>query len=128
LLACALAGEDQIQEAMLLLDEAIAMVRSNGERYYEPELYRLKGELLRKSPEAEQCFEQSIRLAQAQNAKSWELRAALSLAHLYQSQNKEKEARECVARVFDGFTEGFDTADLKEAKALLATKKTHKIS
>jgi predicted ATPase len=120
LLAGALAGEDRIQEAMLLLDEAIAMVSGNGERYYEPELYRLKGELLRNSPEAERCFEQSIRLAQAQNAKSWELRAALSLAHLYQSQNKEKEARECVSRVFDEFTEGFDTADLKDAKDILA--------
>ena len=69
--------------------------------------------------QAEACFNQSIEIAQQQKAKSWELRAAMSLARLYQNQGKKKEARGLLAQIYDRFTEGFDTVDLREAKALL---------
>ena len=69
--------------------------------------------------EAEGCFSQSIKIAQMQKAKSLELRAAMSLARLYQNQGRQEEARRLLAQVYDGFTEGFDTMDLREAKALL---------
>jgi predicted ATPase len=90
----------------------------------ESELYRLKGELLLQQSvdnqvEAEACFHQAISIAQHQQAKSWELRAATSLARLWRSQGKRDEARELLAPVYSWFTEGFDTADLIEAKNLL---------
>ena len=91
---------------------------------YEAELYRLRGELLlQQSPdnstEAESCFQQAITIAQIQSAKSWELRAATSLARLWQQQNKHQEAYDLLSPVYNWFTEGFDTADLKDAKMLL---------
>ena len=97
---------------------------TTGERWYEPELYRLKGELLLAhamghDTEAETCFRQALDIARRQQAKSWELRAALSLSRLWQRQGKRDEARELLAEVYGWFTEGFDTADLQEAKALL---------
>ncbi len=93
-------------------------------RFYEAELHRLQGELLlQQSPdnatETAACFQQAIDIARQQQAKSWELRAATSLARLWQQQGKREEARELLAPVYDWFTEGFDTADLKDAKALL---------
>jgi predicted ATPase len=99
-------------------------VDTTGERWYEPELYRLKGALLLQQhsdnqAEAENCFHHAMALAQNQQAKSLELRAATSLARLWQSQGKCKEAHDLLAPVYGWFTEGFDTADLQEAKALL---------
>ena len=95
------------------------------ERFYEAEIYRLKGELLlgRSTPDAsprpETCFQQALAVARRQQAKSLELRAAMSLARLWQRQGKRAEARELLAPIYNWFTEGFDTADLQEAKALL---------
>jgi predicted ATPase len=114
----------QTVEGLVLLIEALALVDKTGQRFYEAELHRLKGELLlQQSPdnstEAESCFQQAISIAQNQSAKSWELRAATSLAHLWQSQGKRAEAHALLAPVYSWFTEGFDTADLQEAKALL---------
>ena len=100
------------------------MVDTTGERHTEAELHRLKGELLLVLPtdhttEAEACFQQALDIARRQQAKSWELRAVMSLARLWQQQGKRTEAHELLAPVYSWFTEGFDTADLQEAKALL---------
>ena len=119
---CGHAGE--VEEGLLTLTEALTLVETNGDRVCEAELYRLKGELLLQrsadhAPEAETCFHQAIAIAQNQSAKSWELRASTSLARLWQQQGKRQEAHALLAPVYHWFTEGFDTADLKEAKALL---------
>jgi adenylate cyclase len=110
---------------------ALAIVAYTEERQYEPELYRLKGELLfriaaksrareaSRSSEAAQCLRQALDIASRRHAKSLELRAALSLARVAQRRGKRAEARECLAPVYRWFTEGFDTADLREAKTLL---------
>ena len=101
-----------------------------GERYYEAELYRLKGELtLAQSrvqglassvqKEAEECFQKAIEVARKQQAKSLELRAVMSLSRLWQQQGKKSEARQMLAEIYGWFTEGFDTKDLQEAKVLL---------
>ena len=131
LLAEALAKTRQPGEGLHVLEEALEIAFRTGERSYEAELYRLKGERLltqfkghaqadRSLTDAEDCFNQSIRIAQRQKAKSLELRAAKSAARLYQHQRKRKEARDILAPVYESFTEGFDTADLREAKTLLA--------
>jgi adenylate cyclase len=109
---------------LTVLTEALTLVDTTGERWYEPELYRLKGALLLQqsldnATEAETCFQHAISIAQSQQAKSLELRAATSLARLWQSQGKHDEARQVLGDVYNWFTEGFDTADLQEAKALL---------
>jgi predicted ATPase/class 3 adenylate cyclase len=114
----------QAAEGQRLLAEARAVARRTGERWGGPELYRLQGEFLLaqsmgSSAEAETCFRHSIEVARRQGAKSLELRAARSLARLWQRQGKQSEARELLAPVYGWFTEGFDTADLQEAKALL---------
>jgi predicted ATPase len=106
------------------LTEALTLVDKTGERWYKPELYRLKGVLLLQqssdnSTEAAVCFQHAIRIAQSQHAKSWELRATTSLARLWQQQGKYEEARQVLGDVYHWFTEGFDTADLQDAKALL---------
>ncbi len=105
------------------------MVQETGERAWEAELYRLKGELTLQSgvereacevqKEAEECFDKAIDMARQQQAKSWELRSATSLARLWQQQGKTAEAHELLAPVYNWFTEGFDTQDLKDAKVLL---------
>ena len=87
-------------------------------------MYRLKGELLLQqavpdAPQAEACFQQALAVARRQQAKSWELRAAMSLSRLWQQQGKRTEARELLAPIYRWFTEGFDTPDLQEARALL---------
>jgi predicted ATPase len=107
-----------------VLTEALTLADTTGERWYEPELYRLKGELLLQlssdnQAEAETCFHHALEITQTQQAKSFELRAATSLAHLWQQQGKHQEAYNLLAPVYNWFTEGFDTADLIEAKALL---------
>src|SRR5262249_28240291 len=115
----------QPEAGLTALTEAFTLVETSGECWYVPELYRLKGTfLLHQSPdhqvEAEVCFQHAIRIAQRQQAKSLELRAATSLARLWQQQGKRTEAYELLTAVYGWFTEGFDTADLQEAKALLA--------
>jgi class 3 adenylate cyclase/predicted ATPase len=112
------------EEGLRLLVEAQAAVRRSGERRWEAELYRLKGELLlarssENHAEAEACFREAFDIASHQGAKLWELRAAMSLARLWQQQGKRAEARALLAPVYGWFTEGFDTADLQEARALL---------
>jgi predicted ATPase len=114
----------QPEAGLAVLTEALTLVDTTGERWYEPELHRLKGALLLQqssdnATEAEACFHQAIAIAQDQSAKSWELRAATSLARLWQQQGKRQEAHDLLAPVYGWFTEGFDTADLQEAKALL---------
>jgi predicted ATPase len=121
--ACGKAG--QVAEGLEVLEAALALVHKNAERYFEAELYRLKGDLLLQQTnaseyEAEASFQQALAIARQQQAKSLELRAAMSLARLWQCQGKRAEARELLAPVYGWFTEGFDTADLQEAKALLA--------
>ena len=118
------------EEGLSLLAEARELSMQRGELWSEAELYRLTGELVlnderrmmndeRKTQEAETYFHKAIEIAREQEAKSWELRAATSLARLWQEQGKRVEAYELLAPVYEWFTEGFDTADLKDAKALL---------
>ena len=126
LLAEAYGKAEQVEEGLRTVAEALAFVERTEERYYEAELYRLQGELLlQQSPdnatEAAACFHRALDVSRNQAAKSWELRAATSLARLWQQQGKNAEARELLAPVYGWFTEGFDTADLKDAKALLDT-------
>jgi len=125
LLAEAYGTTGQPEAGLAVLGEALALVDTTGERWYEPELYRLKGELLLQQSsdhqaEAESCFHHALDIARNQQAKSLELRATTSLARLWQQQGKRREARELLAPIYGWFTEGFDTADLQEAKALLA--------
>jgi predicted ATPase len=146
LLAEALMKDGQIEEGLALVDETLEAAIRTGGYYLLAELYRLKGELLLKyglsdcrlggesatlqrteqfrdtsnrQSEAEGCFHQAIRIAQRQSAKSLELRAVLSLSHLWQRQNKTQEARQMLLEIYNWFTEGFDTEDLKEARMLL---------
>src|SRR5262245_61254497 len=126
--ACGSAG--QPQEGLTALAEALAAVDSTGARWYEAELYRLKGELTLQQcggqglasdsyKAAEEYFQKAIEIARRQQAKSWELRAVMSLARLWQRQGKKVEARQRLAEIYGWFTEGFDTKDLQEAKAAL---------
>jgi predicted ATPase len=99
-------------------------VETTKERWYEAEVHRIAGEIALLSPEpdaakAEMYFERALAVARAQQAKSWELRAAMSMARLRRDQGKPQQARELLGPVYGWFTEGFDTRDLKEAKALL---------
>jgi predicted ATPase len=124
LLAEAYGTIGQSEAGIPVLTEALTLADTTGARWYEPELYRLKGELLLQQSvsnqtEAESCFHQAIAIAQNQQAKSLELRAATSLARLGQQQGKRQEAYDLLEPIYHWFTEGFDTADLQEAKALL---------
>jgi predicted ATPase/class 3 adenylate cyclase len=124
LLAKASAQVGQHEAGLTLLAEALALTNDRGERRWEAELYRLQGELLlvrsvEHEAEAETSFCQALDIARHQHAKSWELRAAMSLSRLWQRQGKRVEAHALLASVYSWFTEGFDTADLQEAKALL---------
>jgi predicted ATPase/DNA-binding SARP family transcriptional activator len=113
----------QTEEGLRLVAEALTRVQRTGERKFEAELYRLRGELLvgrvEAAVEAERCFERALEVARRQRAKSWELRAAMSLCRLWQSQGKREEARDLLQAVYGWFTEGFDTVDLVEARALI---------
>jgi predicted ATPase len=115
-----------IDEALALLAEALIVANRYEDIYWEPEVYRLTGELLvlaqerQSEEEAQTDFQQALDRACRQQAKSLELRAAMSLSRLWQQQGKRVEAYELLASVYRWFTEGFDTADLKQAKALLA--------
>jgi predicted ATPase len=114
----------QPEAGLTVVAEALTHADKTGERWYEPELHRLKGELLLQQAldhqaEAESCFHHALDIARNQQAKSLELRAATSLARLWQQQRKRDEARQVLAAVYNWFTEGFDTVDLKDAKTLL---------
>ena len=107
-----------------MLDEALAWVHRLEERWFEADLRRLKGEALlllsrERADEAEACYQQALAIARDQGARLWELRAANSLARLWRDQGRRAEACELLASVYGWFTEGFDTADLKDARALL---------
>ena len=124
LLAEAYGHAGQAEEGLRLLAEALVHVDSTGERPSAAEVYWLKGELLLRQAipdevQAETCWHQALDIARRQQTKSWELRAAVSLARLWQQQGKNAEARDLLAPIYGWFTEGFDTADLQEAKALL---------
>jgi predicted ATPase len=142
LLAEAYGKVGQAEEGLTVLAEALVRVNKTGERLSEAELYRLKGELtLQKfqvssstfqapntqplapsthaEAEAEACFLKAIEIARQQQAKSLELRAAVSLVRLWQQRGKEENARQLLADLYSWFTEGFDTKDLQEARALL---------
>ena len=124
LLAEAAGYAGQVEEGLRLLAEALTAFEASGRGDLLAEAYRLQGELLLRqaipdAAQAEACFQQALAIARRQQAKSWELRAAMSLSRLWQQQGKRDEARDLLAPVYGWFTEGFDTADLQEAKALL---------
>jgi predicted ATPase len=133
LLVEASAQVGQTTEGLEAVTEALATVGKSAVRWWEAELHRLKGELLLQSAvtnqestvftphsaEVEACFQQALDIARRQQAKSLELRAAMSLSRLWQRQGERAQARQLLAEIFGWFTEGFDTADLQEAKALL---------
>ena len=124
LLADSCSKEGEMEAGLQAVADGLAVVKKTEERCFEAELLRLKGECLvqqvsSKSPDAERAFQQSLRIASDQSVKALELRAATSLARLWQGQGKKDEARDLLAPVYNWFTEGFETADLMDAKALL---------
>jgi predicted ATPase len=124
LLAEAVGRYGEAEEGLGLLAEAHALAEHTGERFHEAELHRLRGEfLLRRegrSParDAEACFQRALAVARGQQSKSLELRAVMSLSRLYQQQGRQAEARSLLAETYSWFSEGFDTPDLREARAL----------
>jgi predicted ATPase len=124
LLAEAQRQAGQSTSGLAVLAEALTLVDKTGERWYEAELYRLQGELLLQrtvsdASQAATCFQRALAIARFQQAKSLELRAAMSLSRLWQQQGERQNAHDLLAPIYGWFTEGFDTADLQEAKALL---------
>jgi len=124
LLADAYVQDGQVGAGLATLDEALAAARGTGQRSVEAELYRLRASLLLRQPgtpqaEAEAWFQRALDFARRQEARSLELRAAMSLSRLWHQQGKRREAHDLLADVYAWFTEGFDTADLRDAKALL---------
>jgi predicted ATPase len=126
LLAEAYSQGGQVEAGLRVLAEAMVHSENTGEHYYEAELHRLKGECLLaqtglqcKEREAEECFRQALDIARRQQAKSLELRAAMSLGRLWQQHGRRAEAHQILAEIYGWFTEGFETPDLQEAKALL---------
>jgi predicted ATPase len=123
-LAHAYTESGQFDDARRCIDEAMTAAETTKERWYEAEINRIAGDIALRSSEAdatkaEEYFERALAVARQQQAKSWELRAAMSMARLWRDQGKRDEARDLLAPVYGWFTEGFDTLDLKEAKALL---------
>ena len=140
LLAEGIGRTGETAEALAVIEDALVHIESSRERLYEAETWRIKGEILVQSSmpalspvegfkvqgsrfkgedEAEECFQKALAVARQQDAKSLELRAAMSLSRLWQQQGKTAEAWELLAPIYEWFTEGFDTPDLQEAKALL---------
>ena len=124
LMATVLCRMRQSDESLRMINESISIIERTGERYYEAMIYQTKGDLLlmhdpARAAQAEECFRMAIAIARKQQAKSWELRATASLARLLARQGLRDEARTTLAEIYGWFTEGFDTADLKDAKALL---------
>jgi predicted ATPase len=123
-LAAAHAELGQFDDARRCMGEAMDILKTAKERWFEAEANRIAGDIALRSPapdiaKAEAYFERALAVARQQQAKSWELRAAMSMARLWRDQGKPQQARELLAPVYGWFTEGFDTLDLKEAKALL---------
>jgi predicted ATPase len=123
-LAMAYAELSQFDDAWCCLSEAMTAIERTGETWFEADVYRIAGEVALQGPQtdaakAEAYFKHALGVARQQQAKSWELRAAMSLARLWRDQGKVQQARELLAPVYGWFTEGFETRDLKEAKALL---------
>ena len=123
-LAIAYAELGQFDDASRCIGEAFKASETTKERWCEAEIHRVAGEISLKSPQpnpaiAQAHFSRSLALARAQQTKSWELRAAMSMARLRRDQGKQQEARDLLAPVYNWFTEGFDTPDLQETKALL---------
>ena len=115
----------KVEEGLAELDQALARSTLSGENWADAELHRLRGDLMCQLPRpdldsAERSLRTAVSIAREQGTKGFELRAATSLARLLGGRGRREEARESVAPVYDWFTEGFDTADLKDAKALLA--------
>jgi predicted ATPase len=147
-LALALVETGAVQQGMELLNEALATSRRTGERWYEAELYRLKGRLLLLPDDcrtgadaaseavrakvvvkqAERCYLQAIAVARRQHARLWELRAAMDLARLWRDQGRRQQALALLAPVYDWFSEGFATADLQQARVLLDELATRQAS
>ena len=124
ILASTHAALGKFHDAWRYIAEALKTIERNKENWFEAEVNRIAGEVARKSPaphttKAAEYFERALAVARQQQAKSWELRTAMSMARLWRDQGKQKEARDLLAPVYGWFTEGFDTLDLKEAKALL---------
>jgi predicted ATPase len=124
LLAEALALSGKIEEALATLDDALAKAAACGAKGWDAEIHRLRGELTARLPhpdpaKAEDSYRTALAIARGQGTRGYELRAATSLARLWRQQRRRGEARDLLAPVYGSFTEGFDTADLKEAKALL---------
>ena len=123
-LACAHAQLGQFEEAWHCISEAMTIVETTNEKWCEAEVHRTAGEITLLSPEpdsakAEAHFERALSIAREQKAKSWELRAAMSMARLWRDQGKRRQAHDLLAAVYGWFTEGFDTLDLKQARTLL---------
>ena len=123
-LGMALAALGQLEEGRGCNDEAMIIAERTGERWFDAEISRVAGEMELLSPgrdaaKAQACFERALEIARAQQARSWELRAATSLARLWREQGRRAEALDLLAPIYGWFTEGFDTRDLKEAKAML---------
>jgi predicted ATPase len=127
-LAAAYGKVGQAEEGLRVVTQAMEWVETTGARVYEADLHQLKGELILQSEsqspksaprEAEACFQKAIAVARRQSAKSLELRAATSLARLWQQQGKQRAAHALLVEIYSWFTEGFDTKDRQEAKALL---------
>jgi predicted ATPase len=123
-LGIAYAELQRFDDAWRCIGEAVTAVETTKEGWCEAEINRVAGEISLQSPvpdaaKAETYFERALTVSRAQQAKSWELRAAMSMARLWRDQGKRDEARELLALLYGWFTEGFDTLDLKEAKALL---------
>jgi class 3 adenylate cyclase/predicted ATPase len=124
-LAIAHADSGQLDDAQRCIDEAIAAIKATKETIYEAEIHRIAGDIALKSPrpdaaKAERNFNRALAIARAQQTKSWELRAATSMARLWRDQGRSPQARELLAPVHGWFTEGFETIDLKQARSLLA--------
>jgi predicted ATPase len=118
--ACEIAGE--IEEGLTLLDDGLGIAEQTGARWFAAELNRQKGRLLLRqghAEAAEELYRKALSIAREQEAKLWELRAAVSLARLRRGQGRRAEANDLLAPVYNWFTEGFDTADLKEVRGLL---------
>ena len=124
MLAIAHADSGQFDDAWRCIGEAMSVMQATKERWCEAEAHRVAGEIALQSPQRDEAkaqahFEHSLTIARAQQAKSWELRTATSMARLFSDQGKRQTARDFLAPIYDWFTEGFDTSDLRKAKALL---------
>jgi predicted ATPase len=124
LIAIALGGMGQFEEGVRTIEESFSLIERSGQPWYQAEVHRVKGELLlakdaSNAAQAEASFRTAIEISRKRNAKSWELGATMSLARLLAKQGRRYEARAMLADIYNWFTEGFDTADLKDAKALL---------